>query len=145
MGKVRLLACTEIGDASCLASLLLLGVSNEYAAVVAPRPRAPALRGPPGGECLPVLLAACLAGAGRLLVAWMLTPDDGSRDGGLRSYLRERETWSRYDPGLFSGLRIPVETEAFEGLLQHLADHRQRIWTETLINVAVRVHEIREF
>jgi hypothetical protein len=27
------------------------------------------------------------AGNGTLLVAWMLTPDDGSRDGGSRSYL----------------------------------------------------------
>ena len=25
----------------------------------------------------------------RALVAWMLTPNDGRRDGGLRSYLRE--------------------------------------------------------
>jgi hypothetical protein len=41
---------------------------------------------------------------GRLLVAWMLTPNDGSRDGKFRSYLRDRETWRRYDPELFAGL-----------------------------------------
>lgn len=43
-------------------------------------------------------------GKGRLLVAWMLTPDDGSRDGGSRSYLQEPDSWRRYDPGLFDGL-----------------------------------------
>jgi hypothetical protein len=43
-------------------------------------------------------------GHGRLLVAWMLTPDDGSRDGGRRSYLRDPDTWMRYDPTLFIGL-----------------------------------------
>jgi len=43
-------------------------------------------------------------GHGTLLVAWMLTPDDGSRDGGSRSYLRDPTTWERYDPELFAGL-----------------------------------------
>ncbi len=32
-------------------------------------------------------------GAGGLLVAWMLTPDDGSGDGGLRSYLAGPRRW----------------------------------------------------
>jgi hypothetical protein len=41
---------------------------------------------------------------GRLLVAWMLTPDDGSRDGGRRSYLEHPDSWMRYDPELFAGL-----------------------------------------
>jgi hypothetical protein len=43
-------------------------------------------------------------GGGRLLVAWMLTPDDGSRDGGRRAYLRDPGAWARYDPELFTGL-----------------------------------------
>jgi hypothetical protein len=43
-------------------------------------------------------------GDGKLLVAWMLTPDDGSPDGGFRSYLQEPDTWRRYDPELFAGL-----------------------------------------
>jgi hypothetical protein len=43
-------------------------------------------------------------GLGRLLVAWMLTPDDGSRDGGFRSYLKAEGKWGRYDPDLFAGL-----------------------------------------
>jgi hypothetical protein len=43
-------------------------------------------------------------GGGRLLFAWMLTPDDGSRDGGRRAYLQDPDTWMRYDPELFTGL-----------------------------------------
>lgn len=37
----------------------------------------------------------------RLLVAWMLTPDDGSTDGKFTSYLSEPEKWSGYDSALF--------------------------------------------
>jgi hypothetical protein len=44
------------------------------------------------------------SGSGMLLVAWMLTPDDGSRDGGRRSYLQDPGAWKRYDPELFTGL-----------------------------------------
>jgi hypothetical protein len=44
------------------------------------------------------------AGNGTLLVAWMLTPDNGSRDGGSRSYLKCPGTWRKYDPELFDGL-----------------------------------------
>ncbi|MGQ9663671.1 MAG: hypothetical protein ACUVWX_15280, partial [Kiritimatiellia bacterium] len=43
-------------------------------------------------------------GEGSLLVAWMLTPDDGGRDGALRSYLEAPSKWSKYDPELFAGL-----------------------------------------
>lgn len=51
------------------------------------------------------LLRALLSNAGgRLLVAWMLTPDDGGRDGRLRSYLEAPQTWRNYDPELFDGL-----------------------------------------
>ena len=39
-----------------------------------------------------------------LLVAWMLTPNDGGRDGGFRSYLDAPDTWARYDYPLFNGL-----------------------------------------
>ncbi len=41
---------------------------------------------------------------GRLLIAWMLTPDDGSRDGGKRSYLQDPARWRHYDPEHFDGL-----------------------------------------
>ena len=43
-------------------------------------------------------------GNGSLLVAWMLTPDDGGRDGGFRSHFGAPATWSKYDPDLFDGL-----------------------------------------
>jgi hypothetical protein len=43
-------------------------------------------------------------GNGKLLVAWMLTPDDGGPDGGFRNYLHNPDTWQQYDPELFAGL-----------------------------------------
>jgi hypothetical protein len=50
-------------------------------------------------------------GQGKLLVAWMLTPDDGSRDGGFRAYLQGSDRWRRYDPGLFDGLAILLRSQ----------------------------------
>jgi len=48
-----------------------------------------------------------------ILVAWMLTPADGSRDGGRRKYLDRPDKWRHYDPELFDGLvrllRDPVK------------------------------------
>ena len=43
-------------------------------------------------------------GIGKLLVAWMLTPDDGRQDGRSRSYLKEARSWRRYDPELYERL-----------------------------------------
>jgi hypothetical protein len=43
-------------------------------------------------------------GDSSLLVAWMLTPDDGGPDGRFRSYLHDPNNWARYDPDLFAGL-----------------------------------------
>ena len=40
-----------------------------------------------------------------VLVAWMLTPNDGGRDGMLRKYLQQPERWRHHDPELFDGLR----------------------------------------
>jgi len=40
----------------------------------------------------------------RMLVAWMLTPNDGSTDGEFTKYLTEPKKWSQYDPSLYSGL-----------------------------------------
>ena len=45
------------------------------------------------------------AGEFRLLVAWMLTPDDGSTDGKFTSYLESSDKWSKYDPVLFHQLK----------------------------------------
>jgi len=39
-----------------------------------------------------------------LLVAWMLTPDDGSTDGEFVEYLGEPEKWEKYDSHLYEGL-----------------------------------------
>ncbi len=41
----------------------------------------------------------------RLLVAWMLTPDDGSTDGKFISYLEHPGKWSRHDSVLFQGIK----------------------------------------
>lgn len=38
------------------------------------------------------------------LVVWMLTPDDNSRDGGLRSHLQFPEKWEHFDRDLYAGL-----------------------------------------
>lgn len=43
-------------------------------------------------------------GDGSLLVAWMLTPDDGGPDGRLRAYLEALDKWAHYDRDLFYGL-----------------------------------------
>lgn len=52
------------------------------------------------------LLRAVLQASGvRMLVAWMLTPDDGSTDGKFVSYLQNPAKWSRYDPFLYAKLK----------------------------------------
>jgi hypothetical protein len=70
------------------------------------------------------------AGDGRLLVAWMLTPDDGSRDGGFRSYLRDPATWMRFDPELFAGLADLLRPAAAPAVsLIETSTLRQQRWT----------------
>ncbi|HEX8745187.1 MAG TPA: hypothetical protein VF712_18825 [Thermoleophilaceae bacterium] len=44
-------------------------------------------------------------GVGRLLVCWMLTPDDGGTDGRRRKYLSEPAKFRGADPWLFDELR----------------------------------------
>jgi hypothetical protein len=51
-----------------------------------------------------LLRALQSTGDGSLLVAWMLTPDDGGRDERFRAYLDDPDTWAKYDPDLFVGL-----------------------------------------
>lgn len=43
-------------------------------------------------------------GKSSLLVSWMLTHDDGSQDGQLRTYLKQPAKWRQYDPDLFDGI-----------------------------------------
>lgn len=40
----------------------------------------------------------------KILIAWMLTEDDGSTDGKFTDYLRKPEIWRSYDEELFDGL-----------------------------------------
>jgi len=52
------------------------------------------------------LLRSIIRASGfRLLVAWMLTPDDGSTDGKFISYLKHSSKWSGHDPALFQKLK----------------------------------------
>jgi len=44
------------------------------------------------------------AGDMSVLVAWMLTPDDGSSDGKFIEYLGKPSVWEKYDPSLYRGL-----------------------------------------
>ena len=46
------------------------------------------------------------------LVAWMLTPDDGSTDGKFTKYLSEPERWSKYDYSLYSTLKHLLNAHA---------------------------------
>lgn len=39
------------------------------------------------------------------LVAWMLTPDDGSTDGKFTAYLEQPKVWRAHDSALFDGLK----------------------------------------
>jgi hypothetical protein len=58
------------------------------------------------------LLRAVLQASGvRMLLAWMLTPDNGGTDGKFVSYLQEPGKWSRFDPFLFNKLKMLLEDE----------------------------------
>jgi len=37
------------------------------------------------------------------------------------------------------GEHFPISTEAFEGLVRHLAENRHRIWTDTVLAIADHV------
>ena len=49
-------------------------------------------------------------GDGKLLLAWMLTPDDRGQDGGYRSYLEEPTKWRHFDPELYDGLSALLQS-----------------------------------
>ena len=55
------------------------------------------------------------------LVAWMLTPDDGSTDGKLTNYLSASQRWSKYDPELYDYLRCILKSEE-ERKVAHIED-----------------------
>jgi hypothetical protein len=80
------------------------------------------------------LLRALLAGSGlSLLVAWMLTRDDGGRDGGCRSFMKKPERWRHHDPELYDGLSVfqdsspEVSLIQCSGLLPHASFHSEPV------------------
>jgi len=82
-----------------------------------------------------LLRALQSCGDSKLLVTWMLTPDDGGRDGQRRSYLRAPDRWRQYDPALFDGLaglvrsarRLDVSLIEESGLLHSATYHRELV------------------
>jgi hypothetical protein len=52
-----------------------------------------------------LLRAFQAAGSSRLLVNWMMTPNDDGRDGAKRRYLDEPGRWSLYDDELYKRMR----------------------------------------
>ncbi|MFK0692470.1 hypothetical protein ACFX5Q_30460 [Mesorhizobium sp. IMUNJ 23033] len=60
-----------------------------------------------------LLRALSWGGANRIGVCWMLTPSDGSADGGKLAYLRQPERYRQFDPQLFD-------------ILAHAADEPDR-------------------
>ena len=52
----------------------------------------------------------------QLLVAWMLTPDDGSTDGKFTAYLDSPAKWSEYDPVLFHEIKRLLASEQSRGV-----------------------------
>jgi len=85
----------------------------------------------------------------RLLVAWMLTPDDGSTDGKFLNYLKDAGKWSKHDPELYNSLQglvgsatqrgvslieqtdLLVNTEYYSQIVPDLALERS-VWFESL-------------
>lgn len=45
------------------------------------------------------------SGTFRLLIAWMLTPNDGGSHGQKTAYLNQSEKWANHDPELYQGLQ----------------------------------------
>lgn len=63
------------------------------------------------------LLRILAGGALRTGVCWMLTPDDGRRDGRRVQYLDAPDKWRKYDPPLFDCLRECVQVEGARSVL----------------------------
>jgi hypothetical protein len=106
------------------------------------------------------LIRAILQASGvRMLLAWMLTPDDGSTDGKFVSYLQNPGKWARYDPFLFNGLQALLvdeckrevrliekadllsDAEYFSGLVPDSAAGRKD-WFESLLGTAEKMEFI---
>ncbi|MBT5871967.1 MAG: polysaccharide deacetylase family protein [Candidatus Latescibacteria bacterium] len=60
----------------------------------------------------------------------------------LVSYAEEAVDQGRWSVFCFHGVggdHISVDDKAFEGLLSHLAEQKDRIWTDTVVNVAISI------
>lgn len=57
-------------------------------------------------------------GISNTLVAWMLTPDDGSSDGQFRSYLQQPRHWQKFDADLYESLRTLRHAEPCVALVE---------------------------
>ena len=64
----------------------------------------------------------------------------------LIAYAEDAAAQGRWAVFCFHGVggdHISVRLDAFEGLLQHLSDQRRRIWTGTVVEVALQIREKR--
>jgi hypothetical protein len=52
----------------------------------------------------------------QILVAWILTPDDGSTDGKFTTYLDDPINWRRHDPELFDGIKALMPNGALRSV-----------------------------
>jgi len=50
------------------------------------------------------------AGNFQILIAWMLTPDDGTSDGKFIDYLSKPHLWQNFDPELYDGLQELIKS-----------------------------------
>ncbi len=89
----------------------------------------------------------------RLLVTWMLTPNDNRSDGKFIQYLKDEKKWEKHDPELFHGIKklmndnqernltlientnLIVNAEYFSTLVPDSAEERDT-WFEALIDKA---------
>ncbi|MFP4641964.1 MAG: hypothetical protein ACLFPU_07290 [Dehalococcoidia bacterium] len=100
-----------------------------------------------------LLRALQSCGEHKLLVVWMLTPDDGGTDGQIRSYLQHPGEWEHFDPELYNRLlhilQSPVTPRVSllegSGLLPRTAFYSETVpndrdgrqsWREGLMNLA---------
>ena len=56
----------------------------------------------------------------RVLVAWMMTPDDGGADGKFIKYLQRPQEYAHHDPALFDGLNdlLARNRDRYVGLIE---------------------------
>ena len=100
-------------------------------------------------------LLRALLGSGdlSLLVAWLLTPNDGRTDGARRAYLRQPASWQHFDPPLFDLLSSALANDTTPSVAmierssmlprtrffsEIVPDHREAraLWADRLLGAA---------